>query len=27
MRDGIPLPRGTWSRLVGVAERLGVPVP
>jgi len=27
MREGIPLPQGTWSRLVGVAERLGVPVP
>ncbi len=27
LRDGIPLPQGTWSRLVGVAERLGVAVP
>jgi ureidoglycolate dehydrogenase (NAD+) len=27
LRDGIPLPRGTWSRLTAAAKRLGVPVP
>src|SRR4051795_7183248 len=26
-RDGIPLPQGTWSRLLAVAGALGVPVP
>ena len=27
MRSGIPLPQGTWSRLLAVAERLGVTPP
>jgi ureidoglycolate dehydrogenase (NAD+) len=27
MRDGIPLPQGTWSRLVAAAKQLGVAVP
>jgi ureidoglycolate dehydrogenase (NAD+) len=27
MRDGIPLPQGTWSRLIAVAGALGVPTP
>jgi ureidoglycolate dehydrogenase (NAD+) len=26
-RDGIPLPKGTWSKLVAVAEEFGVHVP
>jgi ureidoglycolate dehydrogenase (NAD+) len=26
-RDGIPLPQGTWSRLLAVAGALGVPAP
>jgi ureidoglycolate dehydrogenase (NAD+) len=26
-RDGIPLPQGTWSRLVAAAKELGVAVP
>jgi ureidoglycolate dehydrogenase (NAD+) len=27
LRDGIPLPHGTWSRLVACAENLGVTPP
>jgi ureidoglycolate dehydrogenase (NAD+) len=27
MRDGIPLPQGTWSRLLAAADALGVPPP
>ncbi len=27
MREGIPLPQGTWSRLLACAEALGVPPP
>jgi len=27
MREGIPLPHGTWSRLLACAEALGVPPP
>jgi ureidoglycolate dehydrogenase (NAD+) len=27
MRDGIPLPQGTWSRLLAVAKELGVTPP
>ncbi len=27
MRDGIPLPQGTWSRLLRSAQELGVPPP
>jgi ureidoglycolate dehydrogenase (NAD+) len=27
MRDGIPLPQGTWSRLLAVAKELGVAAP
>jgi ureidoglycolate dehydrogenase (NAD+) len=27
LRDGIPLPQGTWSRLVAAAKALGVAVP
>ena len=27
MRDGIPLPQGTWSRLLAAAEKLGVAPP
>ena len=26
-RDGIPLPQGTWSRLLAAADALGVPAP
>ncbi len=26
-RDGIPIPDGTWSALLGVADRFGVPSP
>jgi ureidoglycolate dehydrogenase (NAD+) len=25
--EGIPLPKGTWTRLVAIAEELGVPLP
>jgi LDH2 family malate/lactate/ureidoglycolate dehydrogenase len=27
MRDGIPLPQGTWSRLLAVAKELGAAPP
>jgi ureidoglycolate dehydrogenase (NAD+) len=27
MRDGIPLPQGTWSKLVAAAKELGVTAP
>jgi hypothetical protein len=27
MRDGIPLPQGTWSRLLACAKALAVPPP
>ena len=27
MRDGIPLPQGTWSKLIAAAKELGVAVP